>query len=128
MERVKFTLEYLLNTTSDDILWEYIGTAAGLESWFADKVTFDGREATFEWEGDGVRKARIVAIRPYQNITFKWIDAEDKRESFELKMVEGELTPEYILQIVDFADKDEVEDMKDLWNSQVETLRRSAGF
>lgn len=128
MRRVKFVLEYLLNTTSDDILWEFIGTAAGLESWFADKVVFDGREVSFRWEGDEPRRARIVSMRPYQNITFRWLDSPDVHEFFELKMIAGDLTPEYILQVTDFAGEDEVDDMKELWDTQVEILRRTAGF
>jgi hypothetical protein len=40
----------------------------------------------------------------------------------------NELTRENTLEIIDFADKDEIEDQKELWNSQIENLRRQSGM
>ena len=43
-------------------------------------------------------------------------------------MTYNELTSDYVLEITDFAEPDEVTDMKELWESQVTKLRRTCGF
>ena len=43
-------------------------------------------------------------------------------------MTYNELTSDYVLEITDFAESDEVDDMKELWESQVAKLRRTCGF
>ena len=40
----------------------------------------------------------------------------------------NELTNDFVLEITDFADIDEVGDSRELWESQVDTLRRTCGF
>ncbi len=37
-------------------------------------------------------------------------------------------TNDYVLEITDLAYHDEVDDFKELWDSQIETLRRTCGF
>ena len=106
MERKKIHLEYLLNATSKSILWAAISTPTGLEGWFAE----------------------IIAVRAYSFIRFRWLDDENEREYFELKMTNNELTNDFVLEITDFADIDEVGDSRELWESQVDTLRRTCGF
>ena len=56
------------------------------------------------------------------------LDDENEREYFELKMTNNELTNDFVLEITDFADIDEVGDSRELWESQVDTLRRTCGF
>ena len=67
-------------------------------------------------------------MRAYSFIRFHWLDDENERDYFELKMSNSELTNDYVLEITDFADADEVTDLEELWESQVETLRRTCGF
>jgi hypothetical protein len=45
-----------------------------------------------------------------------------------MRIAYNELTREHTLEITDFADKDEIEDQKDLWDSQIENLRRQSGM
>ena len=47
---------------------------------------------------------------------------------FEMRIAYNELTREHTLEITDFADKNEVEEQKDLWDSQIENLRRQSGM
>ncbi len=61
-------------------------------------------------------------------IRFRWLDDENEREYFELKMTNNELTNDFVLEITDFAEADEVDDLRELWESQVDTLRRTCGF
>ena len=74
------------------------------------------------------REAEIIAIRSFSYIRFRWKDDNDDRDYFELKMTNNELTNDYVLEITDFAYHDEVDDFKELWDSQIETLRRPCGF
>ena len=128
MERQKIRLEYLLNATSKNILWTAISTPTGLEGWFADRVQSDDRMVAFYWGKAEKRDAEIVAIRAYSFIRFHWLDDENPREYFELKMTNSELTNDFVLEITDFANAGEEDDLRELWESQVDTLRRTCGF
>ena len=128
MERQKIRLEYLLNATSKNILWTAISTPTGLEGWFADRVQSDDRTVAFYWGKAEKRDAEIVAIRAYSFIRFHWLDDENPREYFELKMTNSELTNDFVLEITDFAGAGEEDDLRELWESQVDTLRRTCGF
>ena len=128
MEREKIHLEFLLNATSKSILWAAISTPPGLEGWFADRVQSDDKTVTFFWGKTEKRDAEIVAVRAYSFIRFQWMDDENEREFFELKMTNNELTNDFVLEIIDFAAADEVADLCELWETQVDTLRRTCGF
>ena len=128
MKKEKIHLEYLLNATSKNILWGAISTPTGLEDWFADKVISDDKIVGFHWGKTEQRKAEIIAIRSFSFIRFRWQDDENERDYFEIKMTYNELTSDYVLEITDFAEPDEVADMKELWESQVAKLRRTCGF
>ena len=128
MKREKIRLEYLLNATSKNILWSAISTPTGLEDWFADRVVSNDKIVGFHWGKTERRDAEIIAIRAYSFIRFRWLDDENERDYFEIKMNFNELTNVFVLEITDFAEPDEVEDMKELWESQVVKLRRTCGF
>lgn len=128
MKKEKIHLEYLLNATSKNILWSAISTPTGLEDWFADKVISDDKTVDFYWGKTEERQASIVAIRAYSFIRFHWVDDDNEREYFELKMNYNELTNDYVLEISDFVDDDEADGMIELWDSQVAKLRRTCGF
>ena len=125
MKREKIRLEYLLNATSKNILWSAISTPTGLEDWFADKVVSNDKIVEFHWGKTEQRDAEITAIRAYSFIRFRWLDDENERDYFEIKMNYNELTGDFVLEITDFAEPDEVDDMKELWflvNFQLKTF------
>ncbi len=128
MKREKIHLEYLLNATSKNILWSAISTPSGLEDWFADKVISNDKTVEFHWGKVEKREADIIAIRSYSFIRFRWLDDDNERDYFELKMNYNELTGDYILEVTDFAEPEEALDMRELWESQVGKLRRTCGF
>jgi len=129
MERKKLHLEYVLHTTSDEVLWMAIGTISGLEAWFAKKITQENtHRLTFHWSSEEQRTAEITGIRSYSYFRFKFVDCPYPREYVEFRMTPNELTNDYVFEIVDFCDADEADDITDLWNYQVESLRRSCGF
>ncbi len=129
MGREKIHIEYPLNATSKGILWNAISNPSGLEGWFADRVkNTDEGLFTFYWGKSESRIAEMVGQRQFSYIRFHWLDDENKSEYFELKMSHTELTDDYVLEITDFAEEDEVDDLCELWDSQVDTLRRTCGF
>lgn len=128
MERQKVHLEYPLNATSKSILWSAISTPSGLEGWFADKVNSKEKIFTFFWGKSESRSAEVVALRSFSHIRFRWLDEKNEHEYFELKMSYTELTNDYVLEITDFTSVDEEVDLQELWDSQVDTLRRTCGF
>ena len=120
MRKEKIRLEYMLKAGSGNIVWSIISTPSGLETWFADKVTFKDKVFTFYW---GKTNFRVNSF-----IRFRWLDDEDPKAYFELKMVYNELTSDYMLEVIDWADPDEVEDTKELWDSEIEKLKRVSGL
>ncbi|SRR5574344_2106992 len=128
MDKVKIHLEFLLNDTAKQVLWTAISTPAGLEHWFANEITVKDKVFTFRWSKDEERSAEILNNRIYSFIRFHWLDDENPRGYFELKMSQDEMTNAFVLEINDFAAEDEVEDMEELWTSQVAKMRRVLGL
>lgn len=122
----KIQIEYPLNPASGSILWGAISTPSGLQRWFADNVSKIDRTFTFRWGKTETRKADMINSRTESFIRFHWTD-EEPRTYFELKIHYNELTKDHMLEVTDFADAGEEEDVINLWNSQIEVLRRICG-
>ena len=71
----------------------------------------------------------MISKKKDEFVKFRWLEAEEEGEDtfFELRIRMDDLTGENSLLITDFADDDEVEDAKDLWEAQVTKLRRVLG-
>ena len=126
MSKEKIFLEYTLKGSAA-MIWKHIGTAAGLSPWFADRVESFDRTFTFYWGKTEKRVAHLVAQRNGVYVKFRWED-ESPNTYFEMRISYNELTRENTLEVTDFADKGETEDQKELWNSQIENLRRQSGM
>ncbi|WP_300725059.1 START-like domain-containing protein [uncultured Bacteroides sp.] len=123
----KIHIEYPLSSASGAVLWGAISTPSGLQRWFADQVTKDDKVFTFTWGKTETRKAEMINQRTESFIRFHWKDDEPKTY-FELKLQYNELTNDQELIITDFVDPSEEEDSINLWNSQIEVLRRTCGI
>ncbi len=128
MKKEKIKWEYMLKAGSCNIAWSFIGTPAGLETWFADKVTTENKFFTFQWGKTETRQAEQTGCRANSYIRFHWLDDEDKRSYFELRVSYNELTEDMMLTITDWAVPGEEEEQKDLWDSCVEKLKRVSGL
>lgn len=125
MAKEKFTLEYDMRSTPVAMLWAYIATANGLKEWFADDAKMDGKEVVLMW--NGVEQGlSIVGLRTEKYIRYRWSEDNDKTY-FELKITTSELTGNSVLCVTDFAEPDELQEAKDLWNYQMEALQRQLG-
>ncbi|MGN1257495.1 MAG: START-like domain-containing protein [Candidatus Limisoma sp.] len=125
MAKEKFTLEYDMRSTPVSMLWSYIATANGLKEWFADDAKMDGKEVVLVW--NGVEQGlSIVGLRTEKYIRYRWSEDTDKTY-FELRIMTSELTGNSVLCVTDFAEPEELQEAKDLWNYQMETLQRQLG-
>ncbi|MFA5555756.1 MAG: START-like domain-containing protein [Flavobacteriaceae bacterium] len=126
-EKTKYEMEFPI-TASPQLLYQYISTSSGLSEWFADNVNSRGEIFTFIWDGEA-EKAKISAKKSSEKVRFRWID-EDENETnyfFEFRIQEDELTKDVSLVITDFAEEDEIEESKQLWETQIAELKLVLG-
>lgn len=128
MGKEKIHMEYMLKAGSGNIVWSIIGTPSGLETWFADRITVDDKVFTFHWGKTEQREAELTHLRANSFIRFHWLDDEDKKSYFELRISQNELTDDLMLEVTDWAEADEIEDLQDLWDSEIEKMKRVSGL
>lgn len=126
-EKVRYEIEFPINS-SPQLLYQYISTPSGLQEWFAKTVNSRGEFFTFEWD-DTEENARLSSKKTGEKVKFKWIDdkKQDTEYYFELRILEDEITKDVSLMVVDFAEQDEVEESKLLWENQVSDLKHVIG-
>jgi len=125
--RFKLELEYTLNC-SPKVLFSRLSTPEGLGEWFADQVNVEGDLFSFYWNGSE-SKARLSAIKENKMVRFEWVGMENEEENyFEFRINVEELTGGLALIITDFVEDDEKEGSTDLWDSQINDLKRILGI
>jgi uncharacterized protein YndB with AHSA1/START domain len=127
MQKDKYRVEFVFEKVGKSMLWDYISTSAGLSEWFSDSVSSKGDVYTFIW-GKSSADAEIKAVNQGNYIRFHWLDDENPNLYFELRLQKNELTGDVVLEITDFAERNETASAISLWESQVKTLRRSLGL
>ncbi len=125
MERVKVNMEFIMRC-SPEILYRYFLQPAILVRWFCDSVDISGDVFTFEWSGSE-EVARLVESVENERLRFEWLDDEREGEYLEYRISKSPITGETILEITDFCDEDEVDDTRQLWESQIDALRKVIG-
>ena len=123
-EKIKYELEFPIQA-SPNMLYQYISSASNLSEWFADNVNSRGKVFSFFWDGSE-EKAELISFKNNKYVRFKWLENEDD-SFFEINIVVDELTKDVSLVIYDFADEDEVEEGKMLWESQISDLKQIIG-
>jgi|SRR5690554_4731178 len=126
-EKIKYEIEFPI-TVSPQLLYQYISTSSGLSEWFADNVNSRGEIFSFIWNGEE-EKAKISTNKSSEKVRFRWLD-EDENETqyyFEFKIQEDELTKDVSLVVTDFTEEDELEESKQLWESQIADLKQILG-
>jgi hypothetical protein len=69
----------------------------------------------------------MVNRKDMKYVRFHWLDDDDDKSYFEFKLNVDELTGDMALIVTDFAEPDEIQDAKELWESQVSELRHILG-
>ena len=123
-EKIKYELEFPIQA-SPNMLYQYISSASNLSEWFADNVNSRGKIFSFFWDRSE-EKAELISFKNNKYVRFKWLENEDD-SFFEINIVVDELTKDVSLVIYDFADEDEVEEGKMLWESQISDLKQVIG-
>lgn len=123
-KKIMYSLEFPIRC-SPSILYEFLSTPVGLQEWFADKVDQRDSRFLFTWNGS-TDVAQILEHVENEFIRFKW-DHYGKDEFFEFSIEQSPVTNETILRITDFADKIDLKDNEQLWNTQVSDLKHRIG-
>lgn len=124
MERVSFNMEFIFRA-SPTILYKFLTTPSCLIRWFCDGVDINEDVYTFSWEGYE-ENAELMDDVEEERLRFHWEEADDG-EFLEFRLSKSPVTGETVLEITDFADEDEVEDQRQLWESQIKLLRQETG-
>ena len=125
MTRVKVDLEFIFRA-SPATLYMFVTAPDCLVRWFCDGCDVTADTYVFDWEGSE-EVAEMVDDIEEERVRFRWEDADDKNEYLEFRFYKSDVTNETILEITDFCDEDEIEEVSDLWTTQVEKLRMECG-
>lgn len=123
-DRKEYKVEIAVRS-SPGILYNFLSTPSGLAQWFADSVDINEKIYSFFWNG-AEEKAELVESEEDVSIKYRW-DWMEEEEYFEFVIGKSEITGDTILFITDFADEFDMEDNKMLWESQIDTLKKSLG-
>ncbi|GAA3552522.1 START-like domain-containing protein [Snuella lapsa] len=125
-DKIKFDIEFPIHA-SPQLLYQYISTPSGLSEWFSDNVNSRGELFTFIWD-DSEEQAKLLSKKSGERIKFRWLNDEDDQTSyFELRIQVDDITKDVSLMITDFAEEDEIEEAKMLWENQISSLKQVLG-
>ena len=127
MSKTQFELEFVIQA-SPQLLYQYIHTPSGLSEWFADNVNARTEKYSFFWD-DSEEDALLIRKKANEFVRFRWLNGEDDQDDFyfEIRIVVDEITKDVSIVVTDFADEDEVEEAKMLWESQIGDLKQVLG-
>ena len=127
MEKQKYQIEFPVNS-SKGVLFNAFSTPSGLAEWFCDDVNIKKDVHSFVWEGSE-ESALLISKKRDEFAKFCWLDDEESGEAtyFEFRIKVDGLTGDTALVITDFAEEDEIEGGKELWEAQVDKLKRVLG-
>ena len=108
------------------MLYTYFATPAGLEEWFADKVNSRGKLVSFIWD-EVEEKAAVLSHKNDERIKYKWEESDGDETYFEFRIQVDAITKDVSLMVTDFADDDEVEEARMLWENQIDELKHTIG-
>ncbi len=124
MSRVRIDMEFIFKA-SPAIIYQFLTMPECLVRWFCDGVDITDDIYTFDWEGN-IEDAELIDDIEEERLRFKWEDSNDD-EYLEFRMYKSDVTNETILEVTDFCDKDEGQEQKDLWETQILELRKECG-
>ena len=124
-EKIKFEMEFPIQA-SPSLLYNYIATPSGLSEWYADNVNSRGEMFTFIWEGSEER-AKLLSKKNGERVKFRWIEEENSPYYFELRIQVDEITKDVSIMVTDFAEEDEIEEGRMLWENMISELKMVLG-
>jgi len=126
-EKKSYSIEYDFHS-SPQLLFQYLSTPSGLSEWFADNVNSRGELFIFIWD-DSEEQAKLIQKKNNDRVRFQWQNDEEDFDQyyFEFKIQVDEITKDVSLIITDFAEEDEIEESKMLWDNLVSDLKQVLG-
>ena len=126
-DKKSYATEYDFHS-SPQLLFQYLSTPSGLSEWFADNVNSRGELFRFIWD-DSEEKAKLIQKKNNDRVRFQWQNEEEDFDQyyFEFKIQVDEITKDVSLIITDFAEDDEIEESKMLWDNLVSDLKQVLG-
>lgn len=124
-DKIKYELEFPIHA-SPQLLYQYISTPSGLSEWYAENVNSRGELFKFIWDGSE-ESAKLLSKKSGERIKFKWLEDDDAASYFEIRIQVDEITKDVSIMITDFAEEDEVEESKMLWENQISDLKQVLG-
>ena len=132
MQKQRLDIEYPLNPGKPDILWMLMSTDHGLERWLADEVKEQDGVLSLTWGNpyneQHTLHAKIVERQKNSHIKLQWVDEDDPEAYWEMRIGRSELTEDLCLCVVDYAPDEDIDDLRDLWDGNLERLHQSSGF
>ena len=125
MDKIKYELEFPIHA-SPNMIYQCFATPSGLEEWFADRVNSRGKVMSFIWD-DSEEQAEIITRKSNERAKYKWLESQDDDSYFEFRIQVDAITKDVSLIITDFAEEDEVEESKMLWENQIDQLKHNIG-
>ena len=126
-DKHKIELEYLLKT-SPKVFENMVSTPSGLAEWYADDVNIKEDIYTFYWDGSE-EQAKLLSKKAGHHMRWKWLREEEEEDDtfFEIQFEVDPMTKTLVLHITDFAGNDDIEEVKMLWESSIQELKRVLG-
>jgi len=124
-DKLKYEMEFPIHV-SPSLLYQYISTPSGLSEWYADNVNSRGENFTFIWN-DSEEQAKLLGKKSGERIKFRWDEDADTDYYFELRIQVDEITKDVSLMVTDFAEDDEVDEGKMLWENMIGNLKQILG-
>ena len=124
-EKIKYEMEFPIQASSA-LLYQYISTPSGMQEWYADNVNSRGEIFNFIWEGSE-EVAKLISKQKGKSIRFQWMEDEGTDYYFEMRIDLDDITKEVCIMVTDFAEEDEVEEGKMLWENMIFELKHLLG-
>tara|TARA_R110002049_G_scaffold308616_1_gene513152 strand:+ start:908 stop:1300 length:393 start_codon:yes stop_codon:yes gene_type:complete len=126
-DKIRFDIEFPIHA-SPQLLYQYISTPSGLSEWFSDNVNSRGELFTFIWD-DSEEQAKLLNKKSGERVKFRWVVDEEDNQTyyFEIRIQVDEITKDVSLMVTDFAEEDEVDESKMLWENQISDLKQVLG-
>ena len=123
-KKIMYSVEFPIRC-SPAILFEFLSTPVGLQEWFADRVDQRDHKFFFTWNG-ATEWAEILENVENEFVRYRW-EYYPSDEFFEFSIEQSPVTSETILRITDFAERSDIKDQEQLWNSQISDLKHRIG-
>jgi hypothetical protein len=132
MKKERLDIEYPLSSQQSEIAWKLISTDHGLGRWIADNVVEEDGIISFTWgqpwADHHTLSANVVERQRNSHIRLRWVEEEDPEAFWEMRLKKSELTGDLCLCVIDYAPQDEIEDLRSLWDGNMERLHMSSGL